>query len=190
MTYDLILADPPWRYDFSRSRSRAVERHYETMDGRGLAALRVQDIAAADATLWLWATAPKLELALATMRAWGFTYRTGAIWHKIGGPPGMGHYNRVDHEHLLIGTRGSPGTPSPDVRESSVLAAPAGEHSVKPIEIHGRLERYYPDARRVELFARWRREGWDAWGDQLITVSEEATRRRMEIGRAIAPDDA
>lgn len=185
VTYDLILADPPWRYDFSRSDSRRVERHYGTMSAGDLAALNVQAIAAEDATLWLWATAPKLPLALDTMRAWGFTYRTGAIWHKIGGPPGMGHYNRVDHEHLLIGTRGSPGTPPPDVRETSVLRAPAGEHSEKPIEIHGRLERYYPDARRVELFARRARQGWHAWGDQLFTATEEGARARIAIARAL-----
>lgn len=183
MKYDLILADPPWRYEFAPSKSRRVENQYATLTELKLQRLRVSAIAALDATLWMWATAPKLYVAMATMHAWGFTYRTGAVWHKIGGTPGMGHYNRVDHEHILIGTWGKPGTPAPDVRESSVLRAPADPvHSAKPAEIHGRLERYYPDASKVELFARRRRAGWDAWGDEVEGADVDRIQRALDGG--------
>lgn len=164
--FDVILSDPPWRYSFSRSESRRVERHYPTLTMYEIMDMRdgVLSVAAPDAVLCMWATAPKLAEALRVMDWWQFEYRTGLIWHKIGGAPGMGHYNRTDHEHLLIGTRGRPGVPRPATRESSVLRAPAGRHSEKPTEIQGRIERYWPDARRLELFGRHKRPGWTVLG--------------------------
>ena len=60
--YQVIYADPPWRYSFSKSKSRKIENQYPTMT--------VDDICKMDipiddnAVLYLWATAPKLLEAL------------------------------------------------------------------------------------------------------------------------------
>lgn len=56
--YDLIYADPPWHYDFSKSKSRAIESHYQTMSLEGICNLKVPS--KKDSLLYLWATAPKL----------------------------------------------------------------------------------------------------------------------------------
>jgi len=50
-----------------------------------------------------------------------------------------------------------------DVRE--IILAPVREHSRKPDEFFHRVERYC-DGPYLELFARERRPGWDAWGDE------------------------
>lgn len=163
--YEVILADPPWRYDWVPAKNRAVENHYPTMSLREIMDLPVAEIAAEGAILFLWATAPKLREALAVMDAWGFRYRTNAVWDKL--KIGMGHYFRGRHEHLLIGRRGKIETPSTDVRPPSVIASPRGRHSAKPVEVHEIIERMYPDKRKIELFARRRRPGWAAWGNEL-----------------------
>jgi N6-adenosine-specific RNA methylase IME4 len=163
--YNLILADPPWRYDFSNTTGRSVEQHYHTMDLDSICAMKVRDLAADSAILFLWATMPKLPEALRVIEAWGFEYKSGAIWRKSG--MGMGYYFRVDHELLLVATIGEPGVPLPENRVSSVIDAQKLGHSTKPEVFRELLERMYPAAKRIELFCRSTRQGWDAWGDEV-----------------------
>jgi len=167
--YGVILADPPWRYEAGTTNAaRTIERHYETMAHDELCALPVAGMAATDAVLFLWATNPKLEEALALMRSWGFRYRTAAVWVKP--HMGMGYYVRAQHEPLLIGICGRPKVPRPGVRPRSVIFAKRRRHSEKPPEVHELIERMYPDARRLELFARRPRDGWDVWGNESAPV--------------------
>lgn len=164
--FSVLLADPPWRYDAPGGSSpddRSVDNHYPSMDTEEIAGLKVP--AAEDAVLFLWATNPKLREALAVMEAWGFEYRTNAVWVKD--RIGMGYYVRGQHELLLIGRRGSLPTPAPGDRPPSVIAAPRGAHSEKPAAAHEMIEAMYPNQRRVELFARRAREGWTGWGQQV-----------------------
>ena len=78
--YQIIYADPPWRYDFSKDNADKIENHYPTMALQEICEL---DIPSDDnSVLYLWATAPKLLEALAVMKAWGFKYKTQMIWDK------------------------------------------------------------------------------------------------------------
>jgi N6-adenosine-specific RNA methylase IME4 len=46
-----------------------------------------------------------------------------------------------------------------------VIDAPRGElHSAKPDVVFQMIEQYFPSVPRIELNARKRRDGWDAWG--------------------------
>lgn len=163
MTYDLILADPPWRYSFSRSKSRKIENQYPTMTLEEIASLSVP--AADNCVLYLWGTAPKLPEALVVMSTWGFEYVTNAVWDK--GRTGMGYYFRGQHEHLLVGKRGKPPVPEATHRVASVIRERRTQHSTKPQAVHEILETYYPEARKLEMFARQTRPGWDAWGNEV-----------------------
>lgn len=165
--YSLILADPPWRYEHCMDREDAIENRYPTMDLQAICDLPVPDIAAADCILFLWTTSPKLEEAMRVVQAWGFSYRTGMVWHKSG--LGMGHYIRVDHEHLLIAAKGRPGVPIPENRPRSVIQAAKGRHSEKPGVFRETIERMYPEAKRLELFARGEAPaGWTFWGNEAL----------------------
>jgi N6-adenosine-specific RNA methylase IME4 len=169
--FNVILADPPWRYDFSPTDSRAIENQYPTLD---LDEIRyyhddghrsILDAIADDAALFMWATSPKLTEALAVMDAWGFTYTTNAVWVKD--RIGMGFYVRQQHELLLIGKRGDmPPPPDPTTRQSSVIEAAYQGHSVKPDEVYGLIEGMYPVATRLECFARRGRPGWTPFGNE------------------------
>ncbi|GAI91965.1 unnamed protein product, partial [marine sediment metagenome] len=78
--YSILLIDPPWTPDFSPSSSRRVQRHYPTLT---LDKLKEMEIPSAEnAMLFLWTTAPMLKQALELMEAWGFEYRTNAVWDK------------------------------------------------------------------------------------------------------------
>jgi N6-adenosine-specific RNA methylase IME4 len=64
----------------------------------------VREIAFKDAVLFLWCTSANLAWALNIMDAWGFTYKSHAIWDKQ--VTGLGLVFRNRHELLLYGTRG------------------------------------------------------------------------------------
>lgn len=162
--YSLIYADPPWRYDFSQSESREIENHYPTMEVEDICKLPIGSLADDNCVLFLWATNPKLREALRVVEAWGFEYKTNMVWVKD--KIGMGYYARQKHEILLIATKGDHMTPPPDKRPESVLCADRTKHSRKPLEFYDLLEYMYPTAKRIELFSRLDRKGWNAWGNE------------------------
>lgn len=171
--YRIILADPPWPYDDKAAAGqRGVEFKYRVMTERAIRLLPVETIAADDCALFLWATPPRLPLALTAMRAWGFTYKTIAFtWIKTRSADklhwGMGNWTRANPEHVLLGIRGKPRRISAGVH--SVVRAPLRAHSQKPPEVRERIVELMGDVPRVELFARVRPEGWDAWGDEVAS---------------------
>ena len=164
--YPVIYADPPWRYEHPPigSSSRSIENHYPTMSLEEICALPVSEIAADDAVLLLWATAPKLAECFQVIASWGFEYRTCMVWVKD--KIGMGYHARNQHEILLIAKRGKLPPPQPSDRPASVVHAPREAHSAKPPQFHDLIETMYPGLPKVELFSRAKREGWTAWGNQ------------------------
>jgi len=161
--YDVILADPPWRYDFSKSKIGSIEAHYPTMALEDICRLCVP--AAPNSVLYLWATNPKLVEALTVMDAWGFKYRTNLVWDKEWA--GLGYWFRGQHELLLVGVKGKFSPPNKYKRIPSVWRERKGKHSVKPKGIRKLIGEWFPDARKLELFARDKAPGWDVWGSDV-----------------------
>lgn len=166
--FPVLYADPPWRYDFALDdEGRGIENQYPTMTVEEIADLPVP--AAVDGVLFLWTTSPKLREGLLVVDAWGYEYRTCMVWVKD--RIGMGYYARQQHELLLIGARGDIPAPAPATRPPSVVTAPRTEHSSKPDEVYGLIERMYPGYTKCELFQRRPRDGWVGWGNQVEQVS-------------------
>jgi N6-adenosine-specific RNA methylase IME4 len=162
--FSVIYADPPWQYEHVRTTSRQVENQYPTMT---LDKIKVMEIPATeDCVLFLWTTAPKLEESLEVLAAWGFSYRTHAIWDKE--IIGMGYWFRGQHELLLVATKGNPSPPQPENRLPSVFCERRGGHSKKPEFIYGKIEAMFPRVERyLELFARVNdRQKWELWGNE------------------------
>lgn len=156
--FDVIYADPPWRYEFSETEPRSIEAHYDTLsleeicnykDGNGTP---VQEKFGNNAVLFIWATQPKIREALQVIETWGFEYRTGAIWVKD--KFGMGYYFREQHELLFVAKKGDMPVPKPDARPPSVISAPRTKHSKKPNDIYKIIEKMYPRDRYLEIFGR------------------------------------
>lgn len=163
--YGVILADPEWRNEpWSRESGmdRAADNHYPTSPTPAICARPIGEIAADDCVLALWATVPMLLDGLQVMAAWGFTYKSHAIWLKD--RAGTGYWFRNRHEIVLIGTRGNPPCPAMGEQWESVFGEPVGPHSVKPGTVHELIEAYFPNLPKIELNARAARPGWDVWG--------------------------
>lgn len=187
--YGLILADPPWRFENWSAAGEAKNpvAHYDCMRVADMASLLpVGALAAPDAVLAMWGIWSMLPEALALLRGWGFTYKTGGHWHKLSSKSdaddeqakqafGPGYHYRGASEFWLIGTIGSPAILNHSTRNA--IAAPVREHSRKPDQMHRDLEQLYPGP-RCELFAREPRPGWDVWGNEVgkfgLDVKEDA----------------
>lgn len=165
--YNVILADPPWLYDQPFAKGRWVGNHYPMLDSEKIKNLIIP--IENDAILFLWAIAPKIQDALDVIEAWGFHYKTQAVWDKE--IIGLGDYFRGQHELLLVATRGNWPTPAPENRPSSVIRSQRTGHSEKPIIIYDIIEKMYPGMRYIELFARNERPGWKSWGNEVDNVN-------------------
>src|SRR3990167_11009364 len=138
--YQIIYADPPWSYDFSKDNADKIENHYLTMSQEEICRLEIPSDNSS--VLYLWATAQKLLEALEVMKAWGFTYKTNAIWNKSW--IGMGYWFRGQHELLLVGTKGKFSPPKSDYRKSSVYEEKRSSHSKKPRYFRNMISDSFP----------------------------------------------
>lgn len=174
-TYDVVYADPPWNYEnWGEGASRNVAEKYPTMTMDELAALPVGRIAAESSVLFCWVTFPKLPQCLKVIEKWGFQYSTAAfVWVKTNRKNtkpfwGMGYWTRANAEVCLLAHKGKRCLPRLSHRVHSVIIAPVGAHSAKPLEVYERIEQLLGlGTSRIELFARNTRPGWDAFGNQV-----------------------
>jgi N6-adenosine-specific RNA methylase IME4 len=178
----VVLVDPPWEYDFEPVDAWSNDNHYPSMSMAELLALPVPTRATPDAILFLWATSPKLADAMALLAAWGFTYKTCAVWDKEWS--GRGYYFRQQHELLLVATRGDfPSVPK-EQRPASVIREKRGQHSAKPALVYEVIEQMYPTLPKLELFARGAgRPGWSTWGNQAESPAAEEKGERPGRGQ-------
>jgi len=172
--FEIIYADPPWWYadridGANRKFGYGASGHYPLMKDEEILALPVADIAADNAALFLWATCPRLDLAIEVVKAWGFDYKTvGFAWMKyhengnlFGGP---GNYTMSNVELCLLGIRGSMKQIDKGVLQA--ILEPRREHSRKPDCTRERINRLFGDRSRIELFARGNTDGWEVWGNE------------------------
>ena len=175
MKYNLISADPPWRYR-NTGTNGAAAKHYPTMSIEELCALPVADQAADDAVLLLWMTGPLLPEAVRLVNAWGFEFRTSFPWLKVqqsyrgsvvdAAPAyGPGFWIRANPESVFLCTRGQVHIPD----TMGALVAHRTRHSAKPEALQSWAESEWPELTdRLEMFARRPRDGWAAFGNEGV----------------------
>lgn len=131
-----------------------------------------------------------LPEAFCVMDAWGFArfdrnpdngiltldkrrgrYVSSGVWtkYKPDAGIGMGHWYRIDHEILLVATRGNVPAPVEGEQARSVFDAPASRvHSQKPELVLEIIEQYFPTLPKIELNRRGlARPGWASWGNEV-----------------------
>ena len=160
--FSVIYADPPWSYNNAGPQG-GVGLKYPTMTDAEICSLQVP--AANDCVLYLWATMPRLPLALDVIKAWGFTYKTGACWDKL--RLGVGYWFRGQHELLLVGVRGKVSPPKAEDRIRSIIRCASGQHSSKPDQVRDHIEKVFPNVPKLEMFARVAHLGWETFGNQV-----------------------
>jgi N6-adenosine-specific RNA methylase IME4 len=172
--FGTILADPPWQF-VNRTGKVAPEHRrlnrYDTMTLEEICALPVAEVVMEPSHLYLWVPNALLPDGLRVLHAWGFTYKSNIIWHKIrkdGGPDGrgVGFYFRNVTEILLFGVRGKNArTLEAGRTQVNFMATRKREHSRKPDEQYELIESCSPGP-YLEMFARGTQAKWTIWGNQ------------------------
>lgn len=177
--YNIIYADPAWRYNDTRSGSGyknpngagGASKHYQTMSLEEICQLKVKDIADDNCMLFLWCTSSLLDYGFEVMKRWKFEYKTvGFVWVKLTKDlskpySGMGYYTNQNAEFCLIGLKGKYWREAKNIKQ--IVQKPREEHSKKPNSIRDDIINLCGDLPRIELFARNKTPGWDVWGNEI-----------------------
>lgn len=160
--FRVIVADPPWPYDRTEDPTHRGSITYPSMSIEDICDLGVEEMAHDDCILWLWTTNSFMREAYLVIDEWGFTEKTILTWIKP--KLGLGNWLRNQTEHCILAVKGRPVVQL--TNQTTVLTAPIREHSRKPELFYSLVEGLCPGS-KVELFARERREGWEAWGSEV-----------------------
>lgn len=182
--YSVIYADPPWEIKtgrplkgynkdtktFDPSSNISRKTSYENMTIDDICKLNIADITSKNAHLYIWATNKHLPFVFDVIKKWGFTYSTTIVWakNKFGG--GLGGSFKIATEFLIFARKGN--LKSTYVNESTWFNVKRTyengypKHSKKPDFFYDMIERTSPGL-KLELFARQKREGWSAWGNEI-----------------------
>lgn len=184
--YDVIYADPPWKYKDSQNSNMnffSVDARYQTMNIEDIYCLPVNKISSKNCLLFLWVVSPLLKEGLETIENWGFKYKTIVfVWSKksknFKDIANLGRWTLGNVELCLLGTKGQPKRKTKKIRQ--LVVAKRKKHSQKPNEVRNRIELLCgKEKSKIELFARERYIGWDAWGNE---VGNKILRRKCNLG--------
>lgn len=165
--HEIMIADPAWNFSGNSvlRPGKNARRHYPCMSLDAICALPVKENAAPDALLLMWVTAPFAEMAFRVVKAWGFTYKSQLVWPKQ--RIATGYWARGRHELVYIARRGKFPCLRPALFPDSIIPGAQGVHSRKPMWLHDVIDARFPEARKLELFARAERPGWAAFGNEV-----------------------
>jgi N6-adenosine-specific RNA methylase IME4 len=162
-----LLLDPPWDAH-KGGGGRGAQFHYDVMPVADIVAtiLRAELWRPAqDAHMWLWVTNPTIWNGEAKLLCDALGFRPISMCTWIKDRFGTGQYLRGQTEHLLLAVRGR-GKAIATGQGVTYLEAPRTRHSAKPDAFYDMVEAVSPGP-RVEFFARRRRSGWQAFGNEL-----------------------
>lgn len=176
--YRIIYADPPWSFRsgepalYGGERFSSLDKHYQTQEKDWIKSLPVEEICLSDAALFMWSTDAHIGEAIETMGSWGFKYVTVAfVWEKKTKTgktaANLGAWTMKNYELCLFGTRGKMLQYKCVNNIYQKVEATRRRHSQKPHEVRSRIEHLFGEQPRIELFARERVPGWDAWGNEV-----------------------
>lgn len=121
-----------------------------------------------DSVLFLWTIDKYLFEAQEIGESLGYKLHARMIWNKINGIPAA-FTIRFGHEYLLYMYRGKllPVAKEERGKIHSVFTEQVKRHSQKPDVSYQIINRLYPDARKLELYARRQIPGFDCWGNEI-----------------------
>ena len=181
--YQIIYADPPWHFSskelqkYGGVRFTSMDKHYPTQNKNWIKDLPVNTIADDDCALFMWSTDAHIKEAIETMEVWGFKYITVAfVWEKKTKTgktvANLGAWTMKNYELCLFGTKG---TMLKYKKVNNIYQKVEDErtiHSRKPRQVRTNIETLFGDLPRIELFAREKTEGWDVWGNEVVSDIE------------------
>ena len=175
--YDILYTDPPWIQGrggkkSARPNSTGINVPYDTMEIPEIIQAHwhvCRNLMNEKHNVFMWTIDKYLPDAERIMATLGYRLHARIIWDKVNGPA-PAYTLRFSHEYLLwFYKRGNIILPEKDKRGAftTVMREPSRKHSQKPECAYRMIESLFPQAEKLELFARTERAGWDAWGNEI-----------------------
>lgn len=175
MRYQVVVADPPWQIKKGGKKAVRPNSSGEELDYATISLSEIHDIlwdarglAEKDHVLFCWTIDKYLHQSEKMLKDLNYKLHARMIWNKVTGIPAA-FTIRYGHEYLLYAYHGKllPVAESERGKIHSVFTEQVKRHSQKPEISYQIIERLYPAAHKLELFARQKRDGWDAWGNEV-----------------------
>lgn len=183
-TYDLILADPPWKQKKGGKKSVRPDSSGKELDypvctlDEIKSHLKQADklVRGENSILFLWTIDKYLFEAQHIAEELGYKLHARMIWNKVTGIPAA-FTVRYGHEYLLYMYKGKliPVATEERGKIHTVFTEKVQKHSQKPKVSYEIINRLYPDLKKLELYARQEREGFDVWGNEVPVLCEHIT---------------
>jgi len=188
--FTCIVCDPPYAFSDKLKQSdvlRGAESNYSTMTIDQIKSIPIKDIASEDgAILALWVPSSLLKEGLEIMECYGFKHKQTYIWVKSKNNKsiskeknkndfslnhtlafGMGRLFRNCHEICLIGINNNKIYKKLSNKSQRTVSFSENlKHSKKPEDLQDSLDYMFPNERKIEIFARRKRDGWTCLGNQ------------------------
>ena len=179
-----------------KGKDRSPDQHYVTQDLNWIKSLPIKKLANPRCALFMWAIDPMIPEALDCIKSYGFKYVTvGFYCGKLNKTAkreainadkdlflGLGYYARANPEVCFSAAnceddemqmcllsrlpKGAPKRQSASVRKLQLEHR--REHSRKPAIIHDKIDELFgKDSKKLEIFGREERVGWDVFGNEV-----------------------
>ncbi|RQT37037.1 Spo0J and IME4 domain-containing protein [Burkholderia cepacia] len=178
--FNVIYVDAPW--------DAVDERGLPIMSRSDLELKPVQQLSGDDTMLFLWVPDDRLEDGFKVLAAWGFRYRTHAVWNK--GGKGAGPYFHVNHELLLFATRGEVPMIPTAARVVSVLDWQT-KGKQRPQKVYDLIDSMFPELSKIELFPpvdAAARAGWYDWNKPKASKTKLLKEKLQNLSDSITVD--
>lgn len=173
--YEVICADPPWKQSKGGKKKVRPNSSGEELDYQVISLDEIKhhlelatNLTNDNSILFLWTIDKYLFEAQQIAEELGYKLHARMIWNKVTGIPAA-FTVRYGHEYLLYMYKGKllPVAEEERGKIHTVFVEQVKKHSKKPEISYEIMERLYPDANRLEMYAREKREGWDSWGNEV-----------------------
>ena len=173
--YDLLVVDPPWTQSKGGKKAVRTNSSGRPLDYPVCSLSEIwQHLKTADAltennaVMFLWTIDKYLFDAEMLAKSFGYKLHARMIWNKVTGIPAA-FTIRFGHEYLLYLYKGKliPVNPSERGKIHSVFTEQVKRHSQKPEIAFEIINRLYPTQKKLELYARTERDGYDCWGNEV-----------------------
>lgn len=172
--YEVIYTDPPWKQTKGGKRkcrpNQGKELDYNTITLEEIIEHQkhVMQLTSENHVCFMWTIDKFLPQTEQFMKELGYKLHARMIWDKENGiAPAF--TVRYSHEYLLWFYKDKLLPINKDYRGkyTTVLREKSTKHSKKPICAYEMIENLYPNSKKIELYARIYKEGWDCWGNEV-----------------------
>ena len=171
--YDIVYADPPWpkkKGGLRKSRpNQTRDLDYKTITLEEIKELLSSVKTSEKHNFFVWTVDEFLHDTEKMMLDMGYKLHARLIWDKENGVA-PAFTVRYSHEYLLWFYKpGKMLKPCQDMRGkyTTVMREKSTRHSKKPEVAYEMLESVFPDSKKLEMFARNQRDGWDCFGNEV-----------------------